>query len=325
MPFAEILGHDHVKAVLARLIERQRLPGALLLCGPAGVGKKRLALAVARALVCEQPRAAEACGRCGSCLRSAKGIHPDVSLLEPATPTAIKIDQVRDVVRDILSRPFEGRARAFIIDDAHLMTEEASNALLKALEEPPATSHVFLVTGSPQALLPTIRSRCQTLRVGALPSASIETYLREQAGLDAVDAQMRASLSGGSLGQALAFEADAYRGVRDGVLGLLESLPGSDALRRLESAEWLDEQERHDLALVALRSLLRDVAALASGAPSAALLNADVATRLAALAQGSLGLRALALSDSALEAETLLRGNANKLLTMDVLVDAIAG
>ena len=324
MPYAEVLGHDHVKGVLARMLSRGRLPGALLLSGPEGVGKKKLALSVARALVCEGG-AEEACGRCGACGRSAKLVHADLFVIEPATATSIKIDQVRDAVRDILSRPFEGRGRGFVIDDAHLMTEEASNALLKALEEPPATSHVFLVTGAPQALLPTIRSRCQTLRMSALPVSLIETHLRDAVGLDAADAHLRAGLCGGSLGAALAFEAEAYRGVRDGVLGLLEALPGSGALKRIESAEWLEEQEDAGLALAALRSLLRDVAALASGVPSEKTLNVDVASRLAVLAQGPLGTRAIALCDAAGEAQTALRGNANKLLTMDVLVDALAG
>src|SRR5258706_3380517 len=188
MSFAEVLGHDHVKFVLARLLERGRLPGALLLAGPSGVGKKKLAMEVARALVCDAP-GDRPCDVCHACLRSAKGIHPDVFRIEPATPTAIKIDQVRDLSREILSRPYEGRARAFVVDDAHLMTEEASNALLKSLEEPPPTSHVMLVTASPQALLPTIRSRCQVLRMGALPAALIEQYLRDKGGLDPEDAQ----------------------------------------------------------------------------------------------------------------------------------------
>lgn len=324
MALTDVLGHDHVKAVLARLLERGRLPGALLLAGPAGVGKKKLAIEIARALVCESS-SVRPCDRCHACLRSAKGIHPDVFRVDPATATAIKIDQVRDLTREILSRPYEGRARAFVIDDAHLMTEEAANALLKSLEEPPPTSHVLLVTASPQALLPTIRSRCQMLRVSALPSGLIERYLVDQASVDPDDAHLRAALSGGSLGQALAFESAAYRGVRDGVLRMLEVLPGADVLRRLESAQWLEEQEEADLALRALRSLLRDVAALASGAADAPLLNADMATRLVKVASGPLGLRAVAACEATAEAEAALRGNANKALTMDVLVDAVAG
>jgi DNA polymerase-3 subunit delta' len=333
MSFAEVLGHDHVKAVLGRLLSRGRLPGALLLTGPAGVGKKKLALEVARALVCEQPPLGEepqACGRCGACGRSGKGIHPDVFVILPATKNAIKIDQVRDSVREILSRPFEGRARAFVIDDAHLLTEEASNALLKSLEEPPATSHVLLVTGAPQSLLPTIRSRCQTVRVGALPPALVQRYLEETVGLSADDAHLRAVLAGGSLGQALAFESDAYRGARDGVLRLLETVPGGDMMARLESSDWLAEQEDVTLAVLALRSLVRDVAAVSIAeqrgtSADERLLNADVAERVLRLARGPLGARGVALWDAISDTQEALRGNANKPLTMDVLVDAVAG
>jgi DNA polymerase-3 subunit delta' len=325
MPFADVLGHDHVKTVLARLIERSRLPGALLLAGPSGVGKKKLALEVACALVCESPSAAGACARCHACLRSARGIHPDVFLIEPATANAMKIDQVRDAVRDILSRPFEGRARAFVLDEAHLLTEEASNALLKSLEEPPPTSHVLLVTASPQTLLPTIRSRCQILRVGALPPTVIEGYLCERAGLPPEEARLRASLAGGSLGQALAFESEAYRSVREGVLRLLERVPAGDPLARLDSAQWMEEQESLDLALLAMRSLLRDTAVAVSADAGARLLNQDLAPRIETLARGPLGARALAAWEATAEAQEALRGNANKALTMDVLMDAVAG
>jgi DNA polymerase III subunit delta' len=331
MSFTEILGHDHVKAVLARLLSRGRLPGALLLTGPAGVGKKKLALEVARTLVCEEPSSEpSSCRRCGACGRSGKGIHPDVFVIEPSTKTAIKIDQVRDSVRDILSRPFEGRARAFIIDDAHLLTEEASNALLKSLEEPPATSHVLLVTAAPQSLLPTIRSRCQTVRVGALPPALVQGYLEEHAGLSPDDAQLRAALAAGSLGQALAFESDAYRGARDGVLKILETEPGGDVMGRLESAEWMADQEDVTLAVLALRSLVRDVAAVfiaeTQGASAEVrLLNADVGERVLRVARGPLGARSVALWDAITDTQEALRGNANKALTMDVLIDAVAG
>ncbi|HUG53946.1 MAG TPA: DNA polymerase III subunit [Vicinamibacteria bacterium] len=330
MPFPDVLGHDRVKGLLARALGLGRLPPALLLTGPEGVGKRTLALEVARGLVCDAGPG-EPCGRCRTCLRSARSLHPDLIVVAPEKSenfmkvSAIKIDQVRDAVREIAGLPFEARARAVIIDDAHAMTEQAMNALLKSLEEPPATSHVMLVTASPQALLPTIRSRSQTLRLGPLPSVLLESHLQDRLGLTPAEARLRAALSGGSLGAALAFEAEGYRALRDAILIVLEKAPGSAAHHRLQWSEGLADAEDPLLVLTALRSLLRDVAAARAGVPPDRLLNADVGDRVQGVARGPLGERALALSEAAEEVRTNLRGNASRPLSMDVLVDTLAG
>lgn len=323
MAFDSVLGHQRIRTVLARAVAQDRLPPAVLFAGPEGVGKKTLALAVSRALLCDR-RDGDTCGACPPCSRALRGLHPDAMMVQPEG-AAIRIEQVRDAVREIGSRPFEGRARAFVIDDAHLMTEQAGNSLLKSLEEPPASSHVFLVTASPQALLPTIRSRCQLLRMGPLPLALLETHLRERAGLSAEEARLRATLSGGSLGAALAFEPEAYRGLRDQLLALLEGLGRLGAFERLEAAERLADLEDPALALTALRSLLRDVAALRAGARPESLLNSDVAGRIAELARSPVGERAASLAEAAGETRSALRGNANTLLSMDLLMEALAG
>jgi DNA polymerase-3 subunit delta' len=330
MPFPDILGHDRVKGLLARALGQGRLPPALLLSGPEGVGKRTLAVEAARGLLCDKGPG-EPCNACRTSDRTGRGIHPDLIVVVPETATGflaretIKIEHIRDAVREILGLPFEARARVVILDNAQCMTEQAMNALLKALEEPPTTSHLVLVTASPQALLPTIRSRCQSLRLGPLPSSVLETHLQERLGLPPEEARLRASLSGGSLGAAMAFEADGYRALRDDILAMLEKADGASAVHRLAWSERLADAEDVMLALTALRSLLRDAAAARAGAPAERMLNADVADRLVALGQGRLAARAVDLADLTEETRTALRGNASRPMSMDVLVDALAG
>jgi DNA polymerase-3 subunit delta' len=321
MGFADILGHDRVKGLLARALTLGRFPPSLLLAGPPGVGKRTTALVAAAALLCENG-GGDACGRCPTCSRVSRGIHPDVIVLEPKGAT-IKIDEVRDLVREIGALPFEARVRAFVVDEADLLTDQAANALLKSLEEPARTSHVMLVSSSPQALLPTIRSRCQLLRFGPLPTPLLERHLRDHAGLDETEARLRAVLCEGSLGDALAFETEGYRATRDEVLRILESGGKMGGLDRLEAAERLADLDSPQLALTALRSLLRDLAVARVLGPAEWFLNADVADRVKALAGSDVAVRAIALAEQAEEMRLAIRGNANKLISMDVLVDQL--
>ncbi|MGE0453521.1 MAG: ATP-binding protein [Vicinamibacteria bacterium] len=341
--FAEILGQEPVKQALGRAIVASRFPPAILLAGPEGVGKRTLALAAARAVLCAgDPPGCGACAHCrridrslaalGEWQRDAAGrtddptrlnhrVHPDLVLVEP-WKTGIKIDQIRDLVGEIASSPFEARSRVFVIDDAHLMNEAAANALLKSLEEPPQSSHLVLVSASPQNLLPTIRSRCQLLRCGPIASAALERRLVEAHALAPEEARLRVALAGGSLKAALSFDSDEFRERREEALRFLEEAGGD--LERLQAAERLGENEDLAPLLLALRSLLRDLLALRSGAPEAALLNADLAPRLRALASGPLGASAGALGERTAEILLALKGNASRPLSADLLGEALA-
>jgi len=148
--------------------------------------------------------------------------------------------------------------------------------------------------------------------------------LLERGGLSAGEAELRASLAGGSVGAALAFESEQYQGIREAVLALLERLDGLDALGRMEAAEQLAQAEDATLLLTILRSLLRDVAALRAGATLALVGNADVATRLRALAEQPFAARAGTLAERVAEVRRSLRAFANRQLTFDVLVDELA-
>jgi DNA polymerase-3 subunit delta' len=356
---ADVLGHDRVRAVLARALERERLPPALLFDGPDGVGKKMLALAVARATLCEAAPLPEPCGACRACLKTAASarperlaemrqeadrhpdedvwrnfrLHPDLVLAEgwwltrtgrPRSAPEIRVDQVRDLVREIAGAPFEARRRVFVIDDAHTMNESAQNALLKSLEEPAPRSHVILVSSGTSGLRPTIRSRCQRLRFGPLSRAAIAGKL-ELEGVTPEAARLKAALAGGSLGAAASPDADAELRQRDELVALLEQASAGMATSRLEAAEALEQADDPALVLTTLRALLRDVAALRAGASPEALVNPDLVARLQPLAAGPLGERAIRLAEEAHEAREALRTFASKPLTFDRLVDALAG
>ena len=172
MPFRTIVGHRRLLSLLSRAIARETLPPALLLAGPAGVGKRRVAVAIAETLNCLKPQEAgdllrDSCGECPACRRIQRGVHPDVILIEPGDMGSIKIEQVRDVIDRAEYRPFEGRRRVVIIDEADALMTPAQNALLKTLEEPPSASIFVLVSSIADSFLPTIRSRCSRLRFAA--------------------------------------------------------------------------------------------------------------------------------------------------------------
>jgi DNA polymerase-3 subunit delta' len=363
--FDDVVGHEPQRALLARAVASRRLPPALLFTGPEGVGKKTLALVLARAALCAEPVAEGACGACHVCRvvdketarlpearaeadrRVGEGaetsgdqsawrnfrLHPDLVLTEAwhltkagrrrVEPT-IRVEQVRELIREIAATPFEAARRVFIVDEAHAMNESSQNALLKSLEEPPPRSHVILVTEAPHGLLPTIRSRCQHVRFGPLPLGALERHLREAHGLEPDEARLRAVLAAGSLGTALELQSDVYRARREQVLAVLEGPGDASVFERLEAGDRLAEAEDLGPALAQLRGLLRDLLALRSGAPPERLLNRDLAERLAPLARSRLGARAGTLAEAVGRAEAALRGNANRLLTLDVLLGELA-
>src|SRR6266545_186608 len=154
MPFRNIAGHRRLLTLISRAVAHATLPPALLLAGRRGVGKRKTAVALAEVLNCAAPRPSgafeiDACGECASCRRIARGVHPDIILVEPGDTGSIKIEQVRDVIDRAGYRPFEARRRVVIIDDADAMAAPAQSALLKTLEEPPSASVLALITSMP--------------------------------------------------------------------------------------------------------------------------------------------------------------------------------
>ena len=269
----------------------------------------------------------DACGKCSACTRIARGVHADVLVIEPGDSGSIKIEQVRDAIDRAAYRPFEGRRRVVIIDDADAVTGEAQNALLKTLEEPPSASSFVLVTSSPDVLLPTVRSRCQCLRFGRLASADVAAVLMRDHQYGETDAFAAAALSDGSIGAAIDGGTDAFVDAREAAAGLLETVAASDdPQRRLEGAKVLTGSarggsDREELArrLRALSSILRDLGVLLSRADERCLANADLEPLLRRLQRsfdGERALRAFSAVDRALFA---LERNASPKIVADWL------
>ena len=321
MSFREIAGHRRLFGLMTAAAVRGTLPPSVIFAGPEGVGKRRAAIALAQLLNCEspvevayvagEPAGVDACGRCGSCRKIARGVHADVLVIEPGDTGVIKVDQVREAVDRAAYRPFEGRRRVVIVDDADAVLVEAQNALLKTLEEPPPASTFVLVTSRPDVLLPTVRSRCQRLRFGRLAPAEIAAVLMRDHGCSEADAHAAASASDGSVGLALEGGSEEYAAAREAAARLLEGAAASqDPRRRLEGAKALTgggAADRDELArrLRALSSLVRDLGVLVSRADEARLANADMKPLLSRLVKsfdGGRAVRAFAAVDRALSA-----------------------
>jgi DNA polymerase-3 subunit delta' len=313
MPFRDITGHRQLLELIARAAVRGTLPPSLIFAGPDGVGKRMAAVALAQFLNCPNRTQNDSCGTCASCTRIARRVHADVLILEPGDTGAIKIDQIRDVIDRTAYRPFEGRRRVVVVDDADAVNLEAQNALLKTLEEPPAASTFVLVTSRPDMLLPTVLSRCQRLRFGRLSPADVAAVLMRGHEYAETDAHAAASVSDGSIGKALEGRLQEFVDARDAAAGLLETVAAThDPRRRLEGAKALSGaarggSDRDDLArrLRALSSMLRDLGVLISRADERALANADLRDRLQRLQKsfdGDRALRAFAAVDRALSA-----------------------
>ncbi len=212
-----MVGHEWLIGHLRASIAAARESHAYLLGGPDGVGKALLALRMAQALNCETA-SGDPCRHCRTCLRIERSNYPDVRIASMQTQAAglkaadatrqkeLKIDTIREWQRDIALKPYEGRRRVFILHDAERLNEEASNAMLKTLEEPPPYATLVLVANTTN-LLQTIVSRCQPLLLRPLPRTQVEQALLER-GCDAQHAALLAAWSGGRIGWALRMLAE---------------------------------------------------------------------------------------------------------------------
>jgi DNA polymerase III subunit delta' len=234
MPFSDIAGQETAIAVLRRSISMGRVAHAYLFSGIEGCGKKKTALAFVQAVFCGKE---EACGVCSSCRKIASGQHPDLHMLEP-DGAFIKIDQVRELQKELSYRPFEAPKKACIIDGADKLNPSSGNALLKTLEEPPGDALMILIAPERSNVLQTILSRCQSLAFQPLPAELIEARLARD-GFAPDAARVAATLSGGSLRRAMEIGSDGVLEGRASFLARVTALNLKDVATLFRTAEEL--------------------------------------------------------------------------------------
>ncbi len=223
-----ILGHDDIAERFRRTLAAGRLASTYLFVGPPGIGKRRFALELAHALLCTEAAEADLkrCGQCESCRMFAAGNHPDLEIVGlPADKSSLPIElfigdrehRNQDGLCHRLGlRPFFGRRRVAIVDDADHLGIASANCLLKTLEEPPPSALLILIGTSPSRLLPTIRSRSQVVRFQPLAPDTVATILTDNGAVaDRELAQRVAELSEGSVERAMRLAEPALWGFRD--------------------------------------------------------------------------------------------------------------
>jgi DNA polymerase-3 subunit delta' len=283
------IGNERAITALRRAVASGSTQHAYLFVGPEHVGKATLATWLAQALNCdtEQPP----CGECSTCTRIAESKHADVFTvtLEPTSEgsqrTAVSVDQMREVERIVALSPYEGRTRVVTIDPADGMTTQAQNAFLKTLEEPPPNVVFVLIATDEEALLPTIRSRCQRMELRLVPVSEIETALAAD-GADTDQARSLARLAGGRPGLAFAMAREPeYLERRSETIEQTRSLTAMPLADRMDLAEQLAGEFREDREAMIARlkewqGWWRDVMFVQSGAPGS-VRNIDMETDLA--------------------------------------------
>ena len=281
-----LIGHQWAANLLQEHIRRGAVRHAYLFTGPEGVGRRTLALRFAQALVCEHPLAAgEACGQCRACRQVAQQTYPDLHVVQRAEDaTVIKVEQIRALERTLALTP-RGPYRIALLrnfEDAHA---SAANALLKTLEEPPGKVVLLLTAESAESLLPTVVSRCEVLRLRAVPTDTLSTALQTRHGLPAERADFLAHLSGGRPGYALRLHQnpDLLAARAEALDALLRLLP-ADRIQRFAFAEKA-AKARDDVrnTFAVWLSFWRDVLVLTSAA-SVPLTHVDYQPQLEALA-----------------------------------------
>ena len=316
--FSEILGRGQIIEHLQNAIKLQKVSHAYILDGEEGAGKKMLARAFAQTLQCERG-GVEPCGECHSCKQAQSGNQPDIIEVTHEKPASIGVEDIRgQLCGDIQIKPYSSPYKIYIVDEAEKMTVQAQNALLKTIEEPPAYGVIMLLTTNADAFLPTILSRCVTLKLRPVKNEIIKPYLMEKYHIPDYQAEVCTAFARGNVGKAERLaRSDQFTELKSHLIHLrdMEIYELTEAVR--SASEYKTEINDY-LDLMAL--WFRDVLLFKATRQIDGLVFAEEINDISAQAQKS-SYEGLERILKALEkAKVRLKANVNFELTMELLM-----
>ena len=240
--FSEILGHEQIIEHLQNAIKLQKVSHAYILDGEEGAGKNMLARAFAQTLQCERG-GTEPCGECHSCKQAMSGNQPDIITVTHEKPASIGVEDIRgQLCGDIQIKPYSSPYKIYIVDEAEKMTVQAQNALLKTIEEPPAYGVIMLLTTNADAFLPTILSRCVTLKLRPVKNEIIRPYLMEKYHIPDYQAEVCTAFARGNVGKAERLaQSEQFAELKSHLLHLLRHLRDMEVYELTEAVRSASE------------------------------------------------------------------------------------
>ena len=259
--FDDIIGQDHLTEYFKKAITEKKVAHAYILEGEIRSGKEFIAKVFSQALLCEG-EGDKPCCNCQSCFQMENNAHPDFYVLSHEKPSVIGVDDIREqIVNNVSTKPFKGKYKIYVINDAEIMTEQAQNALLKTLEEPPEYVVIILLTGSKDKLLQTTQSRCVKLALKPVDKKVLKSFLMKEFKVPDYKADIAVSFSQGNLGKAkMLIINEDFDKMKSEAISLLKHINEMDAPDVMEAINKVKEYKYDELDYLDIFSVwYRDV------------------------------------------------------------------
>ncbi len=260
--FLEIVGHEQIIEHLQNAIATDKVSHAYILNGPDKSGKMMLAKAFAQTLQCEKG-GTEPCMECHSCKQAMSGNQPDIIYVRHEKPNTISVDDIRTQINnDIVVKPYSSKRKIYIVDEAEKMNQQAQNALLKTIEEPPAYATLLLLTTNADMFLPTILSRCVRLNLKAVRDEKIKDFLMRERQLPDYQADICVAFAQGNVGKAIQLaSSDSFNELKNAAIQLLKRVDDIELYEMTEAVKQiadykLEINDYFDLMMIWYRDIL---------------------------------------------------------------------